>query len=262
MPSISQMRLCRAMGISFASGRSREPSLAFPRGNGNRPTSPDHLVSPHVYRDEPLQGGPRLREGFRDRLDLARHLPARGAWLRRVPPAARTRARGPCAVLVAHDLAELRGFRGLDQVGSIPRGASRRRAEQAALSRPPRVRGLRGAPDGEGETLTGQAALRSTSSMLTFCGPRRNAIRTPGRTVVGSIVNSAPLALSSATAASIPLTARPRCSRPRYGLLGAGAAWPSRTAAMNTERPPRLRSTRAEPSAWVERITSAPNIFS
>ena len=63
--------------------------------------------------------------------------------------------------------------------------------------------------------LKGQAALRSSSSIWTFCGPRRKAMRTPGRIVFGSTVNSAPFCLSSATTASIPSTRSPRCSSPR-----------------------------------------------
>src|SRR3954471_22394678 len=59
-----------------------------------------------------------------------------------------------------------------------------------------------------------QAALRSSSSIETPCGARRKATRTPGRTVVGSRLNSAPLALSSATTASMPLTSSPKWSSP------------------------------------------------
>src|SRR5262249_12360350 len=59
-----------------------------------------------------------------------------------------------------------------------------------------------------------QAMLRSSSSIDTPSGARRKATRTPGRTVVGSRVNSTPLALSSATTASMPLTHTPKWSRP------------------------------------------------
>src|SRR6516162_9030193 len=59
-----------------------------------------------------------------------------------------------------------------------------------------------------------QTALRSSSSIDTPSGARKKATRTPGRTVVGSRVNSAPLALSSATTASMPLTVSPKWSSP------------------------------------------------
>jgi hypothetical protein len=63
---------------------------------------------------------------------------------------------------------------------------------------------------------SGQAtALRSSNSICTFCGPRRKAMRTPGRIVLGSTVNSAPLCFSSATTASMPSTRSPICSSPR-----------------------------------------------
>src|SRR5262245_41872586 len=55
-----------------------------------------------------------------------------------------------------------------------------------------------------------QAALRSSSSIDTPSGARRKATRTPGRTVVGSLVNSTPFALSSATTASMPVTVSPK----------------------------------------------------
>ena len=61
----------------------------------------------------------------------------------------------------------------------------------------------------------GQAALRSSSSIWTFCGPRKKAMRTPGRMVFGSTVNSAPFCFSSATTASMPSTRSPICSSPR-----------------------------------------------
>src|SRR5262249_29344483 len=52
--------------------------------------------------------------------------------------------------------------------------------------------------------------LRSNSSIEIPCGPRMKQIRTPGRTVVGSLVNSTPLPLSSAATASMPLTVSPK----------------------------------------------------
>jgi hypothetical protein len=45
-------------------------------------------------------------------------------------------------------------------------------------------------------------------------GPRKKQMRNPGRMVRGSMVNSTPLALSSAATASTPLTVRPKWSRP------------------------------------------------
>ena len=52
--------------------------------------------------------------------------------------------------------------------------------------------------------------LRSSSSIDTPSGARMKQTRTPGRTVVGSRVNSTPLALRSAAMASIPLTESPK----------------------------------------------------
>jgi hypothetical protein len=60
-----------------------------------------------------------------------------------------------------------------------------------------------------------QAALRSSNSIWTFCGPRRKAMRTPGRIVFGSTVNSAPFCFSSSTTLSMPSTRSPICSSPR-----------------------------------------------
>ncbi len=51
-----------------------------------------------------------------------------------------------------------------------------------------------------------QAAPRSSSSIDTPSGPRMKQTRVPGRTVVGSRVNSTPLALRSAAIASMPVT--------------------------------------------------------
>ena len=51
---------------------------------------------------------------------------------------------------------------------------------------------------------------RSNSSIETPSGPRIKQIRTPGRTVVGSRVNSTPFFFSSAATASMPLTVRPK----------------------------------------------------
>src|ERR1700678_482072 len=51
---------------------------------------------------------------------------------------------------------------------------------------------------------------RSSSSIEIPCGPRMKQMRTPGRVVVGSLVNSTPLALISAATASISFTLSPR----------------------------------------------------
>ena len=59
-----------------------------------------------------------------------------------------------------------------------------------------------------------QADERSSSSIETPSGPRRKAMRMPGRMLFGSIVNSAPFALRSATMASMPVTDSPKWSRP------------------------------------------------
>ena len=55
---------------------------------------------------------------------------------------------------------------------------------------------------------------RSSSSIEMPCGPRMKQMRTPGRMVVGSFVNSTPLALISAATASMSFTVRPKWSRP------------------------------------------------
>ena len=52
--------------------------------------------------------------------------------------------------------------------------------------------------------------LRSSSSIDTPSGARMKQTRTPGRTVVGSRVNSTPLALRSAAMASMPRTESPK----------------------------------------------------
>ena len=54
------------------------------------------------------------------------------------------------------------------------------------------------------------ACLRSSNSIEMPSGPRMKHTRTPGRTVVGSRVNSTPLALRSAAMASMPLTVSPK----------------------------------------------------
>ena len=51
---------------------------------------------------------------------------------------------------------------------------------------------------------------RSRSSIEIPCGPRMKQMRTPGRMVVGSRVNSTPLALISAATASMSFTASPK----------------------------------------------------
>src|SRR5262245_1014121 len=113
-----------------------------------------------------------------------------------------------------------------------------------------------------GRITAPQVALRSSSSIDTPSGARRKATRTPGRTVVGSRVNSTPLALSSATMASMPLTRRPKWSRPRYGVVGGGLTpSPGVTSAMKMLAPPSLRSMRGLPCCMV-RMTSAPSIRS
>src|SRR5262245_45160269 len=54
------------------------------------------------------------------------------------------------------------------------------------------------------------AGVRSSSTLDTPSGVRMKQRRTPGRTVVGSLVNSTPLALRSAAMASMPLTVSPK----------------------------------------------------
>src|SRR5262249_51102072 len=104
--------------------------------------------------------------------------------------------------------------------------------------------------------------LRSSSSIDTPSGARRKATRTPGRTVVGSRVNSTPLALSSATIASMPLTVSPKWSSPWYGVTGGGLTpSPAVTGAMKMLAPPSLRSMRGLPCCML-RTTSAPSMRS
>jgi hypothetical protein len=51
---------------------------------------------------------------------------------------------------------------------------------------------------------------RSSSSTEMPCGPRMKQMRTPGRMVVGSFVNSTPFALISAATASMSFTVSPK----------------------------------------------------
>ena len=99
-------------------------------------------------------------------------------------------------------------------------------SEQATPARP-RAQLKRTPPAGSSRKRTGappsaadkvdspcQTGLRSSSSIEIPSGPRRKAMRTPGRMVLGSIVNSAPLALSPATTSSMPVTVSPKWSSP------------------------------------------------
>ena len=93
-------------------------------------------------------------------------------------------------------------------------------------------------------------------------GAAQEAMRMPGRMVVGSMVNSAPLALSSADD-SIDARDRqaeviePLIGRARRGIgLAVG-----QHLEMKTSAPPTLRSMRGLPCCMV-RITSAPNMRS
>ena len=58
------------------------------------------------------------------------------------------------------------------------------------------------------------AASRSRISISTSCGPRTKAMRTPGRMVFGSTVNSTPLVFNSSQTASMLRTRSPRWSSP------------------------------------------------
>ena len=58
------------------------------------------------------------------------------------------------------------------------------------------------------------ATSRSRISISTSCGPRTKAMRTPGRIVFGSTVNSAPFAFNSSHTASMLRTRSPRWSSP------------------------------------------------
>lgn len=51
---------------------------------------------------------------------------------------------------------------------------------------------------------------RSSNSIEMPCGPRMKQMRTPGRMVVGGLVNSTPLALISAATASMSFTVSPK----------------------------------------------------
>ena len=50
---------------------------------------------------------------------------------------------GPHTLRIAHGVAEPRRLRSMDPVGSVPRRACKGRRQQAALSRPPAIRGFR-----------------------------------------------------------------------------------------------------------------------
>ena len=84
---------------------------------------------------------------FRAGLARARQSSRRDGGLRRVPPAAGARARGPRPLRVAHDLVVEGRFRGLDPLGAVPQGARPRADDEAALPRASAVRGFRDDPD-------------------------------------------------------------------------------------------------------------------
>ena len=94
--------------------------LRYPAATRSRQSTGNPCRTANVYCDEPLQSHSRLTGGVRARLDIARHASARCAGLYRISPAARAGAGGPRALLVAYDLAQQGGFRGLDAVGSVP----------------------------------------------------------------------------------------------------------------------------------------------
>ena len=81
--------------------------------------------STDVHRHESLQGRPRVRSRLRAGMDLPRHASERRPGLRRLPSAARSRARRSRAVFVAHAVAQPNGFRGMDAVRGVPPGAPR-----------------------------------------------------------------------------------------------------------------------------------------
>ena len=105
-----------------------------------------------------------------------------GAGLRRVPPAQGPGSRGPHALRLAHGVAEQVPFRGLDQVGSVPRRARPRRQQhhRAALSRASEVRGLRGPPDHRARRAGGRLTAMTRSefrSLPPHGGESRRRVR-------------------------------------------------------------------------------------
>jgi hypothetical protein len=108
---------------------------------------PSTRRSKDVHCHEPLPGEEGIRTGVRGGVAQPRLAPEQGAWLRRIPPAAGTRARRLHALCVAYDLAKQECFRSLDQIGGISRRPQGCRTEQAALHRPSAIRGVRGSPD-------------------------------------------------------------------------------------------------------------------
>ena len=86
-------------------------------------------------------------------------------------------------------------------------------------------------------------------------------MRIPGRMVVGSLVNSTPLALSSAATASMPVTAARNDRGPDTAWAVAAVMRSGSTGVIDTLAPPTLRSMRGLPCCMV-RITSAPNVLS
>jgi hypothetical protein len=107
-----------------------------------------------------------------------------------------------------------------DRLTSDPPGRSRFSVIHSAVSRWLGGRSVGKGPCcliSQGSRRIGLRALlqtyflsRSSSSIEMSCGPRMKQMRTPGRMVVGSLVNSTPLALISAATASISFTLSPK----------------------------------------------------
>src|SRR5262249_55463040 len=80
---------------------------------------PSTRRSKDVHCHEPLPGEEGIRAGVREGVAQPRLAAEQGAWLRRIPPAEGTRARGFHALCVAYGLAKPECFPSVDQVGGI-----------------------------------------------------------------------------------------------------------------------------------------------
>ena len=84
---------------------------------------------------------------FERSLALARFASRPRAGICRVPSSAGPGARGSCPLRFAYRLGQQGRFHRLDALGTFPRSSSQRWLQQAALSRPSRIRGFRGHSD-------------------------------------------------------------------------------------------------------------------
>jgi hypothetical protein len=98
-------------------------------------------------------------------------------------PIPKPRSRGSHALCLPHGVAKPRRIRSVGPVRSVPRRTPRRWGPQAALSRAPTIRGLRGPPDdGNGPSAppTAPIGLSAPRSALTTVYVFRAFLRLPG----------------------------------------------------------------------------------